>query len=946
MRSMFPAGRGLASVALALSVCAGAVASACGSGSGGASPAPVDASVDVDTGPPPLEAAPPELVPASQRRDATSSTVVFDALRGGVWTANGDVGTVTYADVDHAKVGREITVGGDVRAVALSPDFAFVAAVDRAGGAVTLLDATTGTVRRSIALGSHPRGAVWDAADPRWLYVAEEDAGAVAIVDRTRGVLDHVVTVGRLPAGLAVSRSRRELAITHRIDGTLTVLPLDGAYAPADQGAPPVDVPLASQPPVADDTQPSGRPFAFESPAWTADGGTLWLPHELLADHHPFQFQRQLFPAVSVVDVVARAEVETDPANPNGVIAGRKLLFGAINIPDATGNTSVVSQPCAAAIHPAGLTGYVVACASDDVLTFDMTSGTAVDLMRALPGKHPTGIALDDHGARAFVVFDQSHTLLTLDTAGGSVLGHLSPVGTPLTLVARDPVDPDLRAGLTLFFNADSSQYALPTTGNDWMSCGGCHLDGFVSTNAVFFESLSPLDRATDARIGHEALKDLFSTAPTPTSAAFDPHDLVAALLDQGGLAPDRTGKDRTGQVDPSAPPADVVTMARQLAHVVARDLPVGPSWLLPTTDAGAPNAQYDGAWCGNCHRAEYQAWTTSAHAHAAADPMVRFGSSVEQHDVGSQYARQCAGCHDPVSARLGDDSLASGRGITCLGCHDATRLIQAGGNADVEVTSHDWTAIHVDRARASLETLKSPEFCGVCHQQFVPGNGIAAISTLSEWHASSLSPGTPCVDCHMQDVGGGVHDHALPGGNVYMATQFNEPDFAKTVAAKLASAVKLEASAGPDGIHAVVSNVGAGHAFPTGVTDIREPWLEVQALDAGGQVLATYGGPDATGLLTSSPSRLGMDIAGPDGGLLYAHQLTQTSRIPFERVVPAGGSVEVVIPVPSPPPAGAASYLLLLRYRNVRTQYYRAATGDASGSAPTVTVASLPVSM
>ena len=201
-------------------------------------------------------------------------------------------------------------------------------------------------------------------------------------------------------------------------------------------------MPLAYEEPVADDTQPSGQPFAFESIGWAVDGRTAWVPHELLADHHPFQFQRNLFPAVSVVDLVARAEVQTNPNDPNGVIAGRKLLFGAINIPDAAGNTSVVSQPCAASLHPNGLTAYVLTCASQDLLTFDLTAGIAVDLLRGLPGMHPTGMAPDDTGARLFVVSDQSHTLLTLDTAGGSLLGHVSVVGTPLTLVAKDPVDP------------------------------------------------------------------------------------------------------------------------------------------------------------------------------------------------------------------------------------------------------------------------------------------------------------------------------------------------------------------------------------------------------------------------------------------------------------------------------------------------------------------------
>ncbi len=927
---------------LASIVAAALVASACGGGARSSAGA-TDAAVPVDAGPPPLENTPPSIIAPAQRVDASSSTLVFDRLRGGVWTANGDVGTASYADVAHGKVLREITIGTEVTSVALSPDYAWLAAVDHTGATVSLVDATSGEVRRSIALGTHPRAAVWDANDPRWLYVSLEDDGAIAIVDRTLGVLDHTVPVGRLPAGLAVSSQRRELAIARRIDPIITILPLDGAYAPADQGVTPVDVPLATQPPLSDDTQPNGQPFALQNIAWAIDGHTAWVPHELLANHHPFQFQRNLFPAVSVVDLAARAEVQTNPNDPNGVIAGRKLLFGAINIPDAAGNTSVMSQPCAAALHPNGLAAYVVACASNDMLTFDLTAGIAVDLLRGLPLMHPTGITLDDTGARLFVVADQSHTLLTLDTAGGSLLGHLTVVGSPLTLVAKDPVDPQLRAGYQLFYNAQSSNFPYATTGNNWMSCGGCHLDGFVSTNEVFFEALTPLDPAQDARIGHENMRDLFSTAPTPTTSQFQPHDVLAAMIDQGGLAPDRTGKDLTGQVDPDNPPAAAVTMAQQLAQVVAKNLPVGPSWLLP--DAPAPDVSYDTSWCGKCHPSEYKAWTQSAHAHAAADPMVRYGSTVEQQLVGTQYSRQCAGCHDPVSVRLGDTSLASGRGITCLGCHDVTRLLRAGGNGDMEAVSHDWTTDHIQRAADSLAYLKTVDFCAVCHQQFVPGNGISGIATLTEWKASPFAPGTSCVDCHVTEVSPGVHDHSMPGGNVYVAQQFGETAFAQTVAAKLASAVTLQAFAALDGVHAVVLNTGAGHAFPTGVTDIREPWVEVHAIDTQGKVIQSYGSPDTTGLLPLATARFGMDIAGADGGLLYRHELTEATSIPFQRVVPAGQSVEVVIPTPTSLPAGAMGYEAVLYYHNVRTPYYRDATGDAGSSAPAVEVARVGVS-
>jgi hypothetical protein len=230
-----------------------------------------------------------------------------------------------------------------------------------------------------------------------------------------------------------------------------------------------------------------------------------------------------------------------------------------------------------------------------------------------------------------------------------------------------------------------------------------------------------------------------------------------------------------------------------------------------------------------------------------------------------------------------------------------------------------------------------------VCHQQFVPGDGIVAISTMHEWQTSPFAASdTKCVDCHVPDTGDGyTHDHAMPGGNVYVAKQFGEADFASKVQTKLSSAVALHAQLASDGVHVVVMNTGAGHAFPTGVTDIREPWVEVQALDAHGNVLARYGGPDSTGLLPAAAARFGMDIASADGTLLYRHELTDATRIPFQRMVPSRGSVEVVVPIPPILASGTTQLRAVLYYRNVRTQYYRLANGDASGAAPDVAVAS-----
>ncbi len=914
--------------------------------------ASVDAGTEPESAPRPpgpLEA-PPDPVRVAKRKDETSSPVVFDAERGGVWTANGEVGTVSYVDVDARRVVAEIHVGEQVSSVALSPDARWLAAVDRGAGKVALIDAEARKVARTLDVGPHPRAAVWDPWDPRWLYVSLEDEGAVAVIDRSAGRLVHKVPVGRLPAGLAVSASRHELAIVHRIDARVTLLPLDGVYSPADQKPIPIVVALADEPAAADPKVAQGRPFAFESIAWSPDGTTAWLPHQLIASRQPLQFQSTIFPAVSVVDLGGRAEVENDPAAAPDAFAGRKVLFGGINVLDETGNSSIVSQPCAARVHPRGLVAYALACGSEDLVVFDAVTGKSVDLLRELPGDHPAGIALDDTGARAFVYADQSQTLSVLDLAAGSPIGHVRVLGAGISVVARDPMDPELREGLRLFYRASSRKGAIASTGNNWMSCGACHLDGFVSTNQVLFEAIVARSPADDAQIGHVGLKDLFSTAPTPTDAAFDPHDVLVAFKDQGGLAPDRTGVKREGAIDPSKPTPEAATMAARVARVIARDLPLGPSWLVP--GKSKPDLERDGAWCGACHKAEFDAWSKSAHAHAAEDPMVRYGLTVEQKARGPQYARLCAGCHAPTSARTSDFSLASGVGITCLGCHETERMIRAGGNADSESRGYDWTTAHKERASAGLETLRKPEFCGGCHQQFVPSGGIAAITTLDEWQRSPYagSAGTPaqrCVDCHAPRTPGTsanvnmpIADHAMLGGNVWLATKFGDADFIARTKSKLASAVSLTASRGNGVVLVTVANLGAGHGFPTGVTDIREPWVEVEAVDAQGNPLARYGGPAPDGLIPLGAARFGLDVAKADGTLLLRHELSETTRIPFDRRIPAQGISAVAIPVPASLPAGTTKLDAVLKYRNVRTPYFRAATGDPSAAAPDVEVA------
>jgi len=713
--------------------------------------------------------------------------------------------------------------------------------------------------------------------------------------------------------------------------------------------------------------------MGFETVTLTADGQRAWTPHELLASTHPFVFDETLFPAISVFDLASRIEQQTDPNSPDQTIAGRKNLFAAITIQDTDGQPAVFSQFCSVVMHPSGDEAWALACGSEDLLWFDVGHGTAIDAIRNLQQcDHPAGMTLDDKGDRIFVLCDQSKTLLTFDTGGSNntlLTGPTTEYGTPISVVAKDTVDPQLRAGLTLFFRANSSKGAvsgaLPTAGNNWMSCAGCHLDGFVSTNKRLFEALvPPANPALDAEIGHIGLDDNFSTAVYDSrSSAFDvhaAHDVLVALRDQGGLA-DLRGTMSTS-VDPSNPPQPSITipMAKQLATVVAQDLPSQPTWLQAA--GGAPDTTYDEQWCGQsqCHAQEYAAWSQSVHAHAAQDPMVLHCVQIERGLIGGDtggdagagagvhYTQLCAGCHDPVTARTGDLTLPQpGRGITCLGCHDVTREVRAGGNGDLQATKHDWTQNHASWAKASLATLTQPEFCGGCHTQFVPGSGLVAIGTLPEYVASLYSPSTRCVDCHMPQMGQtGVFDHRFPGGNVYLSKTFDLPALTTAQVQNLTHVVALDARRVDGGVLVTIANRGAGHFFPTGVTDIREPWVEVQAFDAQGNMMGEYGGPggSSTDPLPPNAARLGTDIAQADGTILLRHELSLATRVPFDMRVPSGESQALFVPVPPSLPAGTARLDAVLYYRNVRTTYFRDATGESNGAAPTTEMARVTV--
>ena len=162
---------------------------------------------------------------------------------------------------------------------------------------------------------------------------------------------------------------------------------------------------------------------------------------------------------------------------------------------------------------------------------------------------------------------------------------------------------------------------------------------------------------------------------------------------------------------------------------------------------------------------------------------------------------------------------------------------------------------------------FRRAELCGTCHQVVHPTNKIPLETTYTEWKRSPYArAGIICQDCHMtaglQASQGGpmgkpsrhpgqaattgkqrphVSRHFFVGPNLVFA---NRPEAAELK--RLSEALLRRAGrrghrrADPHAGQGLqlpiqVRNTGAGHYLPTGVTELRELWLEIKVTRRAG---------------------------------------------------------------------------------------------------------------
>lgn len=347
----------------------------------------------------------------------------------------------------------------------------------------------------------------------------------------------------------------------------------------------------------------------------------------------------------------------------------------------------------------------------------------------------------------------------------------------------------------------------------------------------------------------------------------------------------------------------------------------------IPVASAGAPTV-ITGSFCGNCHDEQLAEWQTSNHALSAVDTWVLDlysgngtpGGSAgyvfkNLHDPGASGF--CATCHaaladvaDPGQVQLDAVTSASGLdGVNCQACHQIDSV-----NANASALHHLGNATYrfpdelggawrfvwgplpdvrdvMRNAEAAVFTQS--RFCGSCHEYDNPTSGAPGQTTYSEWQASAYAVPGPgfrsCQDCHMPAK-------VTPGtlatdGPVRPGEQRHQHDFVGATPSTLQAAVALSASAVEVGsqiqVSAHVTNQGAGHAFPTGIS-IRNALLLVSASFQGTPLTQTSG--------PTLPFWADDDVPGPQPGDYAGQPGKGFARILEGRINGAGPVVRPVL--------------------------------------------------
>jgi len=323
------------------------------------------------------------------------------------------------------------------------------------------------------------------------------------------------------------------------------------------------------------------------------------------------------------------------------------------------------------------------------------------------------------------------------------------------------------------------------------------------------------------------------------------------------------------------------------------------------------------GQSCLSCHVDITQQWATSAHAQADRKFNLLFGRMyfASLQETRGKTMVKCAPCHETESYITNDFEKmrpVSEEGVACVFCHSITGPGQKDAVPPVTIEIGPYVgpirmAVTVkDHTSKYSALISKSEFCGSCHQ-YENQNGILISDTFGEWKRSKYAKaGVTCQSCHMPGGPGRVSsmgpmrprvaDHSFPG-----------PDKNRALQESATLVLKL-GKRGPETLHvvAVVTNVGAGHAMPTG-NDQHLLLIRMRATDQEGHLLW-----ENDPFRDWSTSIFGLVLANDLGA--FPAETWAAAKVVADRRIQAGQSAQAAYEIPVGDAKGTAKIEAQLR--------------------------------
>jgi PQQ-dependent catabolism-associated beta-propeller protein len=281
---------------------------------------------------------------------------------------------------------------------------------------VTVIQADSGTVLKTLAVGKRPRG-VTVSPDGKRVYVANSNSDSISVIDPAALAVTATFPAGRDPEGLTFNRDGTLLYVVNENDSAVTVI--DAASARIVK-----KIEVGTEP---------------ETAVASPDGRWIAVSNETSNDIH-------------LIDTAAQAVAKKIPVprNPRGMrfSADSRRLFVAseqahvvsiVNIDTLAVEKSVATgggRPVDIALSRDGTRAWVSHGESGDVRVLNTST---LDLLATIPvGPRAWWTALTPDGSRLYVTVGRAGDVAVIDTAAGKVVGRVAAGTLPWGIAIVD----------------------------------------------------------------------------------------------------------------------------------------------------------------------------------------------------------------------------------------------------------------------------------------------------------------------------------------------------------------------------------------------------------------------------------------------------------------------------------------------------------------------------